>query len=103
MTRNGESVQLPVDKIVAGDIVHLKSGNIVPADTRLLEATRFKVDSAPVERSGKPMVTNVGPVEAVNNVALMGAKVVEGLGVGVVIRTGNRTVSANARWSPGNV
>jgi len=93
VTRNGESVQLPSDKLVSGDIVHLKSGNIVPADTRLLEATRFKVDNAPVERNGggKPIVTNVGPVDAVNNLALMGAKVVEGVGVGVVIRTGDRT------------
>eukprot|EP00913_Durusdinium_trenchii_P031356 g29361.t1 len=41
--RDGKEVQVPVPTVVAGDIVVLGTGDVVPADLRLFEAKDFKV------------------------------------------------------------
>ncbi|CAE7462464.1 unnamed protein product, partial [Symbiodinium pilosum] len=41
--RDGKEVQVPVPSVVAGDIVVLGTGDVVPADLRLFEAKDFKV------------------------------------------------------------
>ena len=39
VTRKGqEKVEIPMDELVVGDIVHLSAGDMIPADVRILEA-----------------------------------------------------------------
>ena len=37
VTRSGETSQVPAKHIVPGDIVHIKMGDVVPADIRLFQ------------------------------------------------------------------
>ena len=55
--RDGEWIEKPARELVPGDMIHLRLGDIVPADARLLEAGPVEVDqsaltgeSLPVER-----------------------------------------------------
>ena len=36
--REQELAEIPLDELVAGDIVHLSAGDMIPADLRILEA-----------------------------------------------------------------
>jgi len=84
--------------LVRGDIVRLSAGDMIPADLRLLDVKDLCVDQStltgeamPCEKSatlGAEVVVN--PFDA-RNLALMGASVVSGFGVGVVLRTGAET------------
>ena len=42
--------QVPVPTVVAGDIVVLGTGDVVPADLRLFEAKDFKAGMMPLQR-----------------------------------------------------
>ena len=44
--RDGKITQLPVTEVVVGDIVLLKSGDIVPADGKVVESFNLKVDES---------------------------------------------------------
>lgn len=39
--RNQPKMELPLDKVVPGDIIHLSSGDMIPCDVRILEAKDF--------------------------------------------------------------
>ena len=41
--RGGELYQVPVEELVVGDIVDVNSGDIVPADIRIIRSNGFKV------------------------------------------------------------
>ena len=45
MLRDGRKSVVPVEKLVVGDIVDVKSGDRVPADIRILSCAGFKVSS----------------------------------------------------------
>jgi len=80
VTRDGKSGSIPLSHIVPGDIVTLVPGNIVPADSVVLEAKDFFINESSL--TGESF-----PVEKV-----FGDKVVMGSGV----TTGNATVRAEA-------
>ena len=44
--RDGASVSVPIDQLVPGDIVELIAGDLVPADSRLLESRDLYVNQA---------------------------------------------------------
>jgi len=44
--RNGASVSIPIDQLVPGDIVELIAGDLVPADSRLLESRDLFINQA---------------------------------------------------------
>ena len=47
VTRKGqEKVEIPMDDLVVGDIVHLSAGDMIPADVRILEAKDLFVSQA---------------------------------------------------------
>lgn len=37
------NAEMPVAKLVKGDIVHVKAGDVIPADIRIIESKGFKV------------------------------------------------------------
>ena len=41
--RNGKPLNIPVEKLVIGDIVEVKFGDRLPADIRIIESAGFKV------------------------------------------------------------
>lgn len=101
--------ETPVDEIVVGDVVHLSSGDVVPADLRIIAARDLFVSQAsltgesdPVEKSATPLspTTASEPANAVvtdlPTLALMGSTVISGHGRGVVVATGARTMFGEA-------
>ncbi|HEX2939741.1 MAG TPA: HAD-IC family P-type ATPase, partial [Rhodopila sp.] len=102
---------IPIEQLVPGDVVQLAAGDMIPADLRLLEAKDLFInqsvltgESMPVERhaaatdspadtpTDTPTDTPIGasPFELAN-LCFMGANVVSGYGVGVLLRTGQGT------------
>ncbi|KHN96001.1 cation-transporting ATPase pma1 [Metarhizium album ARSEF 1941] len=95
--RDGQLKKMPATQLVSGDIVHLKIGNKVPADMRLISHSGdIRFDRAVLtgesdEIQGAVDMTDQNFLES-RNIALMGTLVVNGSGVGVVILTGPRSV-----------
>ncbi|CAF3349572.1 unnamed protein product [Rotaria sp. Silwood1] len=94
--RNGEKRNLKAEELVVGDIVEVKFGDRVPADIRVLRAHGFKVDNSSLTgesepQSRAPEFTNENPLET-KNLAFFSTFAVEGTCLGLVVRTGDRTV-----------
>ncbi|XP_060522051.1 sodium/potassium-transporting ATPase subunit alpha-like [Cylas formicarius] len=94
--REGSKYSLPSEELVLGDVVEIVSGDMVPADMRILESRNLKVDNSPL--TGESMAQSRGseythedPMET-KNLVFYGTCVVEGRGRGVVIRCGDDTV-----------
>src|SRR5690348_13418108 len=97
---HSERIEVPVAELVAGDIVHLAAGDMVPADLRLLGAKDLFVsqailtgESLPVEKTaprGKDSSANVGPLDF-PGVCYMGTNVISGSATAVVAATGARS------------
>lgn len=99
VTRNGQGkMEIPMDELVVGDIVHLCAGDMIPADVRILEAKDLFVsqsaltgESEPVEKTGmisacKESITDYG------NIAFMGSNVISGSATAVTVSVGDRTL-----------
>lgn len=98
--RNGQVVQIKSDEIVPGDIVLLEAGDAVPADMRIIEASSLKIEEASLTGESVPTekhhhVIDAGEQEISlgdrRNMAYMGTNVVYGRGEGVVVQIGMST------------
>ena len=94
--RDGRPVPVDVTELVAGDVVQLRLGDIVPADVRLIDAIELECDesvltgeSLPVAKDSAPVPANAALAELAG-CALMGTVVHAGSGRGVVVATGPR-------------
>jgi len=96
--RDGSEMSCPSSDVVPGDIVVLEAGSIVPADVRLLDAHRLRVEEAaltgesqPVEKSVAPLVRADVPIGERLDMAYKGTIVTYGRGLAVAVETGMRT------------
>ena len=99
--RGGAATRLPAEQLVAGDIVLLQAGDVVPADVRLLEAHELQCDESSLSGESLPSakVTDPCPAQAGQTplsdrhcLAFMGCPVTRGRGLGLVVATGADTV-----------
>ena len=98
---HSERIEVPVIELVAGDIVHLSAGDMVPADLRLLSAKDLFIsqailtgESIPVEKAApEHAVKSDAQVEPLDlpTVGYMGTNVVSGSATAVVVATGPRS------------
>ncbi|HEY7320371.1 MAG TPA: plasma-membrane proton-efflux P-type ATPase [Candidatus Binatia bacterium] len=58
--REGKWVTLPARELVPGDLVHLRLGDIVPADARLLEGDPVEVDQSALTGESLPVARKAG-------------------------------------------
>ncbi|MGN2245282.1 magnesium-translocating P-type ATPase [Frateuria sp. GZRR35] len=98
---HSERIEVPVGELVAGDIVHLAAGDMVPADLRLLSAKDLFIsqailtgESLPVEKAA-PMARDLvqghaNPLD-LPSVCYMGTNVISGTATAVVVATGSRS------------
>jgi len=95
--RDGAPAEIEVTRLVPGDVVHLKVGDVVPADLRLLEVHELECDesvltgeSRAAEKTAEARPPGESPLD-LPSCAFMGTLVSGGGGRGVVVRTGSHT------------
>jgi Mg2+-importing ATPase len=96
--RNGASLSVPIDQLVPGDIVELIAGDLVPADSRLLESRDLFVNQAlltgepyPAEKQAGDAALGAENPAGASNAVFAGTSVISGTATIVVCRTGGRT------------
>lgn len=96
--REGKRVTIQAAQLVPGDVVVLEAGDGVPADLRLIETVRFKVDestltgeSVPVEKQASLIGEAELPLGDRLNIAHKGTFAIDGRGIGLVTATGMNT------------
>jgi P-type Ca2+ transporter type 2C len=96
--RDHQPAQITASRIVPGDVVFLEAGNVVPADLRLIEGTRIKVEEAaltgeslPVEKHIRSLEDPSLPLGDRTNMVYKGTFVTYGRGTGIVVSTGMET------------
>lgn len=94
---NQAEAEIPLEKVVVGDIICLSAGDLIPADVRILSAKDLFVsqsaltgESEPVEKLGFASKKQPSITDTVN-LAFMGSSVISGSARAVVIATGDDT------------
>jgi P-type Ca2+ transporter type 2C len=95
--RNGKKDLVDSRYLVPGDMIRLAAGDKVPADTRIIEAIRLKVEesvltgeSVPVEKDCRTIFVTA-PLGNQRNMLFASTTVATGHGLGVVVATGMKT------------
>ena len=95
--RDGRWNAIDADTLVPGDIVRLRSGDRVPADLRLIEATNLRIEesaltgeSVPADKDCNAVASDAGVGDR-SGMAFSGTLVAAGRGIGVVVATGADT------------
>lgn len=94
--RDGLLGEVPVEDLVVGDVILVEQGDDVPADCRLLEAVRLRVDTSVVtgESASRPLDAAPSAEDDLlhaSNLMLAGASVVSGRGRAVIFAIGAET------------
>ena len=99
VVRDGAPRTIPAADIVAGDVVELSAGDLVPADGRVLEAKDLFVnqsmltgESFPVEKQAADLPAAATEAAQAVNALFMGSYVVSGMGRLLICRTGPATL-----------
>jgi Mg2+-importing ATPase len=98
VVRDGQAREIPLQKLVPGDIVKLSAGDMIPGDVRLLSAKDLFViqatltgESMPVEKTDATDVRgNVSSIERTNT-CFLGTSVESGSATAVIVATGAQT------------
>lgn len=102
--------ETPIDEIVVGDVIHLSSGDIVPADLRIFAARDLFVSQASLAGESEPIEKRASlegadhegldvattAITDLPDLAFMGSTVISGNARGVVVATGPRTMFGEA-------
>ena len=95
--RDQHEVAVPTDDVVAGDVVVLRAGDIVPADGRIIHSHSLLVDESALTGESYPAEKSCGivpsdsPLSKRTNAVFLGTHVVSGTGTVLVVTTGRDT------------
>jgi len=96
--RNGQRLELSATELVPGDLIFLETGNIMPADCRLVEVANLKIQEAaltgesdPVEKQSEALAGENLALGDHTNMGYMGTQITYGRGLGLVVATGMQT------------
>ena len=95
--RDGRRFRVPSAELVPGDVVLLQSGDLVPADLRLVYVNSLQTDESALTGESVPVqkAVSVLPPETLladrRNLAFAGTHVTSGQAEGIVFATGNST------------
>ena len=92
-----QKTEVPIERLVPGDVVHLSAGDMIPADLRLLGAKDLFINQSALTGESMPVEKFAGidgdakvPLEA-KNLCFMGSNVVSGSATALIVATGART------------
>ena len=97
VVRDGKRMTIPAEELVPGDLVHLASGDRVPADLRLISSRNLQIEESALTGESVPVQKSVEPVAADaalgdrSSSAWSGTLVTMGQGTGLVVGTGDAT------------
>jgi Ca2+-transporting ATPase len=96
--RDGAVAEILANGLVAGDVILLEAGNVVPADCRLLESYSLRIqeslltgETEAVEKHTTALTDGNPPIGDRLNMAWMGTTATAGRGAAVVVSTGMGT------------
>ncbi|CAF3600146.1 unnamed protein product [Rotaria socialis] len=94
--REGEWQRINSEDLVRGDIIHVRGGDRVPADIRIVHTSGLQVDNSILTKDTDPVpksadYTNTNPLET-NNLLLCGTSVTHGSAIGIVVKTADHTL-----------
>ncbi len=98
VVRDNGVVDIELHEVVPGDLLVLRPGSYVAADSRLLEATQLSVDESVLTGESLPVVKDALAIKPENtpladrlNMVFMGTLVTGGQGIAIVVATGSYT------------
>ena len=110
IVRDGKQISIPTIEVVPGDIVLLSAGDLIPADSRLLESVSLFVDEAALTGESLAVEKIPGilgadiPLSSRINCLFMGTHVNSGTAKAVIVSTGLKTefgkISSSLRTRP---
>lgn len=96
--RNGAPISVPAEQLVPGDVVVLETGDIVPADLRLVESHNLQIEEASLtgesvasEKRAEDICEEDVSLADRKNMAYASTILTYGRGKGVVVSTGHDT------------
>lgn len=94
--RDGSQKEIELKMIVPGDIIHLSSGDMIPADVRIISSKDLYINQSALTGESLPVEKLVTDKEFKNplenpNLCFMGSNVESGTAVAVVLTTGSKT------------
>lgn len=96
--RDHQEIEIPIEKVVPGDIVFLKAGSLVPGDCLVIETKDLVVNEAPLTGESFSIekfpctLAAATPLSKRNNTLYMGTYIASGFGKALVIHTGKNTL-----------
>lgn len=97
VTRDGDDMTIPAEEVVPGDLVHIKVGDTIPADLRLVDCMNLETDEALLTGESLPVQKNHEdyypdylvkvPVGDRLNMAYSSSVVSKGRGSGIAVAT----------------
>ena len=98
VVRDGQTREIPLAKLVPGDVVHLAAGDMIPADIRLISCKDLFIiqssltgESFPVEKFATQEASEGLGLLELQNICFLGTSVERGTGLAVVVMTGLKT------------
>ena len=96
--RDGLLKKIRVHELVPGDVIELSTGDIIPADIRLINAENLRCNESSLTGESQPVVKNSRKITNKNviindqdNMCFSGTSVVAGKGKGIIVSTGKNT------------
>lgn len=96
--REGTFKKISANLLVPGDLILLTTGDVIPADLRLIEGSQLEINEAVLTGESEPVkkrIEEVYPEKTAlgdrKNMAYMGTVITRGKGVGLVVATGMNT------------
>ncbi|HRY76900.1 MAG TPA: cation-transporting P-type ATPase [Candidatus Paceibacterota bacterium] len=97
--RNAQEEVIDAIYLVPGDVVLLKSGNIIPADLRLISCQGLSVDesvltgeSSPLAKTAEPLAQEAKEVFQAKNILFSGTNIISGEAKAMVIASGREAM-----------
>lgn len=86
--RNNETVEIPGEEIVMGDLIQTEEGTFIPADAIIIQSNDFAVNESILTGESMAVFKNES---AANNTVFLGTIVTSGLAICKVTAIGNKT------------